>query len=539
MWNPFLILFFSGPLWHLVWAETVEDIEETEDTAVDLLLTADDLLTGADDLQLAADDLLLTEADTADELLLNEAVELLQIDIVQRLEESLRLTETSLKEREREIFFTKAELERTKTRLEEKLEKSWTLVKFMLKVVKKSQGAAKAREELMVTQATMLKQLKVEVVECKANIADSLKLVTDSQEVIRGQRETIEDLKSIVLEESSLNATYQEIMEANSLKTNCDVPTYMEDITNALSTQEKEIELLKQTVAGEENVVDLLTGISKGVVQGAAIVNEARNWEILEQCLDVLEKQSSGERVTRNNSLRFRQDRDGHIVSASFCQCIPDPSYSHRTGTEVSLNLVAEGLVSWKPETWAPTWSAWQSKNCDLVTLSNGTKIWRGEGSLTRKRLKDLSARSWEEEVEEVSCPNTVLHARCFEYHELNSSQRRTWEDYHQFSCDGSAARTRDWKGPGWYRITGKAGTKLIESPIEDYHCGTKFGGWMSGGHPTFDQGEVSRTINFNGSSSTNQAKVINCGTYYVYHLDNVPICNSISFSTSTGYCTE
>jgi len=530
MWNPFLILFFSGPLWHLVWAETVEDIEETEDTAVDLLLTADDLLTGADDLQLAADDLLLTEADTADELLLNEAVELLQIDIVQRLEESLRLTETSLKEREREIFFTKAELERTKTRLEEKLEKSWTLVKFMLKVVKKSQGAAKAREELMVTQATMLKQLKVEVVECKANIADSLKLVTDSQEVIRGQRETIEDLKSIVLEESSLNATYQEIMEANSLKTNCDVPSYMEDITNALSTQEKEIELLKQTVASQANVVDLLTGISKGVVQGAAIVSggEARNWEVLEQCQDVLEKQSSGldmlktlasERVTRDNSLRFRQDRDGHIVSASFCQCIPDPSYPQRTGSEVSLNLVAtrEDLTTWMgtPDTWSPMWSAWQSKDCDLVTLSNGTKIWRGEGGWSRKRLKDLSARSWEEEVEEVACPNTVLHARCFEYHELNWSQRRTWEGSHQFSCDGSTARTRDWKGPGWYRITGQAGAKLIESPVEDFHCGTRYGGWMSGGHPTFDQGEVSRTINFNDSSSTNQAKVINCGTYY------------------------
>ena len=536
MWNLFLLIFLSEPLWHLTRA----------DTADDLLVTADDLLNEAGDLHVSPDDLLLTEADTADDLLLNEAVELLQIDIVQRQEEGLRLAQTSLREREQEVNTTKAELEWTKRRLEGKLEKSWTLVKFMLKVVKKSQEAAKAREELLATQTTMLKQLKVEVADCKANIADSLKLVSDSQEVIQGQRETIEDLKSIVLEESSLNATYQEIKEANSLKTNCDVPTYMEDITKALSTQEKEIELLKQTVSGEENVVDLLTGISKGLIQGTAIVSgEAGNWEVLEQCQDVLEKQSSGldllktlasERVTRDNSLRFRQDSDGHIVSASFCQCIPDPEYPQRTGTEVSLNLVVKG--SWRTKkTWSPTWSAWQSKNCDQVTLSNGTNIWRGGGSWTRRRLKDLNERSWKEEVEEVACPNTVLHARCFEYEELNSSQRKSWEGSHQYSCDDSAGRTRvDWKGAGWYRITGQAGSKLIESPVDMFRCGTSYSGWMSGGHPTVDQGEVSRTINFKNSLNdtilTNQAKVINCGTYYVYHLDNVPVCNA-------GYCTE
>ena len=54
------------------------------------------------------------------------------------------------------------------------IEKSWTLVKFMMKVLNKSQGAAKAREELVMTQAAMLKQLKEEVSECKESIGDSL-----------------------------------------------------------------------------------------------------------------------------------------------------------------------------------------------------------------------------------------------------------------------------------------------------------------------------------------------------------------------------
>jgi len=140
------------------------------------------------------------------------------------------------------------------------------------------------------------------------------------------------------------------------------------------------------------------------------------------------------------------------------------------------------------------------------------------------------------------SLAQTLLHPRCFEYEELNSSQRKSWEGYHQFRCDSRAGRRHDdWKGAGWYRITGQAGSKLIESPVKDYHCGTIFGGWMSGGHPTVLQGEVSRTINFNAlndTTLTNQAKVINCGTYYVYHLDNVPICNN-GIETATGYCTE
>jgi len=497
MWNLFLLLFLSGPLRHS-----------------------------------------LTRADTADDLLLTEAVQLLQIDVVQRLE-------TSLKEREQEVESTRAELENTKEILEGKLEKSWTLVRFTMNVLKKSQVAAKAREELVATQAAMLKQLKEELDECKANIGESLKMVNDSQEVIQGQRKTIEDLKSVVVGDSSLNATYQEIKEANLLKTNCDVPTYLSAITQALTAQQDEIDQLKQTISGKNNVTDLLTGISKAAIQGAMIVQgEPGNWEVLEECQDVLEKQSSSlhllrtlasERVTRNNSLHFSRDHDGHIVSASFCQCIPNPS--HLYTKEVSLTLVRDSYSyfrsGWDPW-WSLAWSPWQSENCNPMTLSNGTTTWVGEGSRTRRRLKDLNARHWEDEVEEIACLNTVPNARCFEYNELKSSQRKTTEGYHQGSCDGgSEDRTRDWKGPGWYRITGEAGTKLIESQVDINHCGTKFGGWLSGGHPTVEQGEVSRTINFNNYPDfTNQAKVINCGTHYVYHLDNVPACNA-------GYCTE
>ena len=82
-----------------------------------------------------------------------------------------------------------------------------------------------------------------------------------------------------------------------------------------------------------------------------------------------------------------------------------------------------------------------------------------------------------------------------------------------------------DWKGAGWYRITGGAGTKLADFPVAKKHCGTYVSGWMRGGHPTVFQGEVTRTV------WNIRIKVINCNTHYVYYLEEVPHC-------VLGYCT-
>ena len=78
------------------------------------------------------------------------------------------------------------ELEEQRSSLQEEIDKSWTLVDFMMEVVKKSKEAAKTREELVNSQATMLVQLKAEVAECKENIEDSLKMAKESQESSTG-----------------------------------------------------------------------------------------------------------------------------------------------------------------------------------------------------------------------------------------------------------------------------------------------------------------------------------------------------------------
>jgi len=479
-----------------------------------------------------------------DLLLVDEAVKLLQIDNVQSLEKNLLDVKAEKAEKEQEVEALKAELELAKnihaaqmaemksshageleklrSTLQGKVDKSWTLVDFMMKVLKKTQGAAKAREDLMDTQATMVSQLKGEVGECKENILENLKMVRDSQEVIQVQKKTIEDLKSVVSKESSLNAAYQQMRDAD-----CD---YLAPIITTISTQREEIENLKKAVSSEQTVTNLLNEINSAATSGAAIVKARHdNWGIVEECQDVLKKQSSSldllrtlasERVTRDNSLRFKQDGEGHIVAAEFCQCIPDPT---------DLSSPMSFSLSKVNNAWSPMWTTWEYKNCERTVMQDGTIVAFGSGSRTRRRLQSLDVEVWEEDVEEVSCSPS----QCLNYNELSSPTRKS--TYSQSTNnEDTSSHQRGYKGAGWYRITGEAGSKLAETKVAIKHCGTKAPGSLTGGHPSVLQGEVSRTVNFNweGNSArwTRNVKVINCGTYYIYYLPEA--------LGGLGYCT-
>ena len=106
-----------------------------------------------------------------------------------------------------------------------------------------------------------------------------------------------------------------------------------------------------------------------------------------------------------------------------------------------------------------------------------------------------------------------------------------------------------DWRGDGWYRIVGDAGSKLIEAPVKPKHCGVEYPGWLYGGHPNASEGEVVRFVNFvmyfnyKGSTWGSDAyqsasiKVINCNNeYFVYYLIGIEYENWI---VGGGYCTE
>ena len=95
--------------------------------------------------------------------------------------------------------------------------------------------------------------------------------------------------------------------------------------------------------------------------------------------------------------------------------------------------------------------------------------------------------------------------------------------DPHFIFCDDfNSFQNEDWKGPGWYRIMGPAGTQLPEEIVMPYHCGTSFTGWLNGTHPTVFNEIVDRNVCFhsiNGDPCLYQSavQILNCGEFYLY----------------------
>ena len=83
---------------------------------------------------------------------------------------------------------------------------------------------------------------------------------------------------------------------------------------------------------------------------------------------------------------------------------------------------------------------------------------------------------------------------------------------------------------PSWYRFQGEAGTQMPDQCVEERHCGTDAAGWLDGGHPTVDQGIVSRRVCFHWSSNccswSQNIRVRNCGDFYVYELSKPSHCS-------------
>ena len=76
---------------------------------------------------------------------------------------------------------------------------------------------------------------------------------------------------------------------------------------------------------------------------------------------------------------------------------------------------------------------------------------------------------------------------------------------------------------PGWYRFQGAAGDRMADRCVPIDHCGTYHSGWLSGAHPTVEEGVVSRRVCFPGQRYCcfwlQYIRIKNCGAYFVYEL--------------------
>ena len=83
----------------------------------------------------------------------------------------------------------------------------------------------------------------------------------------------------------------------------------------------------------------------------------------------------------------------------------------------------------------------------------------------------------------------------------------------------------------GWYRFVGASGTKMPTTRVPAYRCGTDWPGWLDGAHPTVEDGEVLRTVCFSDRSSgckvSKEISVKSCGSYFIYKLRQLSMCNS------------
>ena len=111
-----------------------------------------------------------------------------------------------------------------------------------------------------------------------------------------------------------------------------------------------------------------------------------------------------------------------------------------------------------------------------------------------------------------------------------SSVQGKLYCDKHNLvGYSSNVLRSPGWVGPAWYRFTMPAGTHIPESSPGLNHCGTYATGWLSGVHPTTPGAKSNVKYCFTSSSNdcyySTQGKVTNCGSYFVYYLENAKGC--------------
>ncbi|XP_067037302.1 protein sidekick-2-like isoform X2 [Acropora muricata] len=143
-------------------------------------------------------------------------------------------------------------------------------------------------------------------------------------------------------------------------------------------------------------------------------------------------------------------------------------------------------------------------------------------------------------------CGNGLPQApECLNYKFLNDSSRAvTYKQSVLWNCDDTT------KLLGWYRFGGEAGTQMADNCVKQRHCGARYPGWLSGGHPSLSDGAVLRKVCFTRYSGcchySTFISVRNCSGFYVYKLSpahpyyycNFRYCSSNGFELPTPSTT-
>ncbi|KAG1955390.1 adhesion G protein-coupled receptor E3-like [Pimephales promelas] len=121
----------------------------------------------------------------------------------------------------------------------------------------------------------------------------------------------------------------------------------------------------------------------------------------------------------------------------------------------------------------------------------------------------------------------------CYNYTVLDDPRRATSYTYTSSMCDISVS----WSG--WYRLFYYGlNVQIPDTCVATYRCGTAAPLWIRGGHPTIEDGVVTRDVCSHWSNNccifgSFPIKIKACpGNYYVYELVSPTLCNS-------AYCAD
>ena len=107
----------------------------------------------------------------------------------------------------------------------------------------------------------------------------------------------------------------------------------------------------------------------------------------------------------------------------------------------------------------------------------------------------------------------------CQNYQVLADASRNVNHGANPLLCDNHLT-------PNWYRFQGAAGVKMLSSCPQKSRCGTHATGWLSGDHPSVEEGKVTRKVCFSWSNCCTWSidiQVMNCGDFYIYYIDGTP----------------
>ncbi|XP_039514814.1 adhesion G-protein coupled receptor G2-like [Pimephales promelas] len=123
----------------------------------------------------------------------------------------------------------------------------------------------------------------------------------------------------------------------------------------------------------------------------------------------------------------------------------------------------------------------------------------------------------------------------CYNYTVLDDPRRATSYTYTSSMCDISVS----WSG--WYRLFYYGlNVQIPDTCVATYRCGTAAPLWIRGGHPTIEDGVVTRDVCSHWSNNccifgSFPIKIKACpGNYYVYELVSPTLCNS-AYCADTG----